>query len=147
MNRKYTLTIQYFLDTETVEKGKETVKATAELLGFKNFDVACVDQTRTQRQNNSLHLWLSQIEEHCNNLGLTTDCLFKNPGELPITRHMLKDFLRMTGNMMFGKKSTTELTKSEIDKVIKTCEFNFAKRLDSDIPFPSIEVLTDRDEL
>ena len=96
------------------------------------------EKNRTLSQNNAMHKWFELIEQHCQERGLTLDVLFKNPAELPITRHYLKDFFRMVGDRMFGKKSTAKLSKAEIDRVIKTCEMNFAKRLESDIPFPSM---------
>ena len=98
---------------------------------------------RTIPQNNALHLWLTQIEQHCWERGLTLDALFREPADIPITREYLKDFFRMTGKLMYHKNSTTQLTKKQLSEVQKVCEREFSKRLDCDIPFPSIEVLED----
>lgn len=114
-------------------------KALSNLSGRFVLTLEKEEKTRSLSQNNAMHKWFELIEEHCQERGFTLDVLFKNPAELPITRHYLKDFFRMVGDRMFGKKSTAKLTKPEIDRVIKTCELNFAKRLESDIPFPSVE--------
>lgn len=136
---KFHVVIDYEVTTDNVIKGKEQVEAIVRAVGFKNFTVTHVDKQRTLNQNSAMHKWFEMIEEHCQERGLTRDVLFKNPAELPITKHMLKDFFRMVGNMMFHRKSTAELEKGEIDPVIKVCEREFAKRLDSTIPFPSID--------
>lgn len=98
---------------------------------------------RTLPQNSALHLWLTQVEEHCWERGLTQEALFKEPADLPITREILKTFFRMTGDLMYHKNSTKILSKKQLSEVQKVCEREFSKRLDCTIPFPSIETLMD----
>jgi|WetSurMetagenome_2_1015567.scaffolds.fasta_scaffold02897_8 hypothetical protein len=101
---------------------------------------------RTLKQNSALHLWLSQVEGHCWERGLTLEALFKEPADIPITREYLKDFFRKTADLMYHKDSTTQLTKKQLGEVQKVCEREFAKRLDCDIPFPSLETLIEFDK-
>jgi hypothetical protein len=100
-----------------------------------------IDDKRTIPQNSALHLWFQQIEEHCWNRGLTLEALFKEPADLPITREYLKDFFRKTGDLMYHKMSTKTLSKKQLSEVVAVCEREFAKRLDYDGAFPSIETL------
>ncbi len=136
---KFSVQITYESKAETVEKGIAQVEGIIRVMGFTDFKVTHQPDQRTKKQNDSLHGWLAQVEEHCMERGLTAKVLFKDPGELPITRHMLKDRFRMFGNYMFHRKSTADLSKPEIDKVIKVCEQEYAEKLDCVIPFPSID--------
>ena len=104
-----------------------------------------IDDKRTLPQNSALHLWLSQVEEHCWERGLTLEALFKEPADIPITREYLKDFFRKTAELMYHKNSTKILSKKQLSEVQQVCEREFAKRLDCDIPFPSVETLMDLD--
>jgi len=95
------------------------------------------EDQRTTPQNSSIHKWFEIIEQECTSLGQTMDMLIKNPTEVPITRYLLKDTFRLIGKVMYGKESTADLTKEEIDKVIKVFEKLIGERLEINILFPS----------
>ena len=102
---------------------------------------------RSIQQNASIHKLFDLLEDECTALGLTMDMLIKEPTEVPITKALLKDFFRLIGLKMYGKKSTSDLTRKEIDMVIKVFEKAIGERLKLYIPFPSIDnLLREQDE-
>lgn len=127
----------------TIINGKLEIMDKKALTKFNGRVILTIEKyngIRSLNQNDALHLWFSQIEEHCQELGLTVDVLFKNPAEIPINRHYIKDFFRELGKFMFKKDSTAKLDKDEFSKVEKVFEKEIAERLDCTIPFPSIDV-------
>lgn len=111
--------------------------------------------TRTEAQNNALHLWLDQVAQACNDAGYDIKVIikhFKEGVDVPCTKENLKEILwRPVQKAMYKKHSTTQLDKekeiTEIHKVIS--EELLAKKLHLEyIPFPSIEeLLLKKDEL
>lgn len=99
------------------------------------------EDKRTIPQNSAIHKWFELLEQECTALGQTMDMLIKNPTEVPITRYLLKDTFRLIGKMIYGKESTADLTKEEIDKVIQVFEKTIGERLQIYISFPSVEHL------
>ena len=137
MKRKFKLTIITEVDTETLKEGLD--KAREDFKMFSVIDVKPVMDIRTLNQNSALHKYFELIEDEAREKGLTMDMLIKKPSELPITRHLLKDFFRFIGKMMFHKDSTAKLNKHEFNEIQKTFEKTVAERLEISIPFPSYE--------
>jgi len=116
-----------------------------EKLGLKAYEVKKVDSIRTLNQNSALHLYCEMVEEHCAELGLTVEKLYKKPNEIKITRDIVKSFIRETGMYMYHRDSTAKLEKNELSEVISVIQKVFAERLDFTQGFPSIESLMDQD--
>lgn len=132
--------------TGTLAEAMREAKRIVESFGLKAASVKPVMSKRSQNQNNALHLWLSLIEEEARAQGMTMDMIIKNPAELPITRHLLKDLFRFIGKKMYGKDSTTKLDKIEFGEVQRVFEKTIGERLEIYIPWPSIESLTEQNE-
>ena len=141
MKRKYTVTTIIEVEADTLALGQKLARETFEKAGLKALDVKPIKRIRSLRQNASIHLWFEQIEDHCNERGLTVEALYKKPSEIKITKHILKDFFRETAKYMFRKDSTAKLESDELSEVAIVCEKVFAERLDSTIPFPSIDTM------
>jgi len=137
--REFEVTIRIMLEPATIKAGRATAQEVVEACGLLVKKVKYLPDTRTRRQNDAMHLWFEMLEGHCADLGLTMDALFKAPAEVTITKEMLKIFMQQVGKLMYGKEHTSEWDKDEMSEVIKVCEREFARRLDSNIPFPSIE--------
>ncbi len=143
MKRYYTVTVQYAIDCETVDEGKSSVSKIMEMLGLQQFTINHIPKRRSYNQNSAAHLWFSLIARDAREKGLTMDDLVKNPVEFPITEHIIKDFFRLVGKIMFKKESTTKLDTNEFSQVVDVCEREFSKRLDCQIPFPSEQSMID----
>jgi hypothetical protein len=104
-----------------------------------------IDDKRTIPQNSAYYLWLTQIEAHCWERGLTLSDLYKEPAEIPITKEYLRAFFKRTANLMYGVDSTTQLKKKQMSKVVDACQRIWAERLDYSDPFPSMESMENED--
>jgi hypothetical protein len=103
---------------------------------------------RTATQNRALHLWFELLAEELNRAGLDMRLVLKPEVSIPWNKQTVKDYLwRPIQKAQLGKKSTTELTTAEIDKVFDTITLHlgekFGKWCDF-IPFPSIESMMDK---
>ena len=98
---------------------------------------------RTLQQNNALHLYFKQVSDALNGAGLTIQEVLKNfTMEVEWTPDAVKTILWKTAKKrMFGKTSTTELSKSqEIDQVYEVMNRFLGEKLKVEsISFPSIE--------
>lgn len=80
---------------------------------FKNTD------TRTIKQNSSIHLWCSQIAETLNNSGKTIEKVIKVDVEwtmITVKEIIFKSILKA----LYKKDSTTKLNKQEFELLIDT---------------------------
>lgn len=77
------------------------------------------DDQRTQRQNNALHLFYTQLSEVLNNSNITIQAVLKHTMEIDWSPRLVKELLwRRMQQAVLGKDSTTELKKlEEIDKI------------------------------
>ena len=100
------------------------------------------EEKRTDAQNKALHLWCEQIAEEYNNAGLDIEAVISNfTMDLFWTKESVKDLIIRTAiTRMFGKRSTTQLSKQdEIDKVVDVVTRFNSKMGIGYIPFPSID--------
>ena len=99
---------------------------------MKNLDM------RTVKQNSAMHKYFDLVSRELNEIGLTVSKTIKvdtiwSPASVkevlwkPIQQAVLK------------KKSTTELTKDELDKVYDVINMALGQRFGVHIPFPTIE--------
>ena len=106
-------------------------------------ELAEVKEQRNLRQNAAIHLYCEMIAETLNETGATFD--FKGIKgisiEIPYTMELIKETMwRPIQIALFGKKSTTELNKSEVSEIAQPIEMYFSKQ-GIDIPFPSLDNL------
>ena len=97
---------------------------------------------RTILQNASLHKYLTMVAHELENQGQTmTDVIKKWPTvEITPTMNSVKEIIwRPVQNMQVGKKSTTELTTSEVDKIYQIVSMFLSRQFGISLPFPSQE--------
>lgn len=96
---------------------------------------------RTLQQNRALHKWIKQKSDQCRAAGISQQAVLNHTIELEMTETQMKEIWRSVQKALYGKKSTTELTKNEgeIDEIYRHLERFFGREpffLPS-IPFPS----------
>ena len=78
-----------------------------------NFCQNC-NQKRTPTQSNALHLFFEQLAESLNSSGLDMRKVLKPSYDISWTKESVKEHLwRPIQKMMYGKSSTTQLSKHE----------------------------------
>lgn len=96
---------------------------------------------RTQRQNNSLHLYFQWLSESLNQAGYTVQLVLKEKMDLDWTPEMCKELLwRPAQQAILRKKSTTQLDKtSEIDIVYDHLNRHLGEKFGISVSFPTDE--------
>lgn len=102
---------------------------------------------RTLQQNKALHVLFQLLADELNNNGLDMRKTLKPSVDIPWTGRNVKEFLwRPVQELQLNKKSTTELTTVEIDKVFDTINKHLGEQFGLHVAFPSIETLIERYE-
>lgn len=84
---------------------------------------------RTDRQNRALHLWLTMLADDLNHAGLDQRKVLKPTVSIPWTQEAAKEQLwRPIQEAMFEKRSTTELSKSEVGRVEEVIRRHLAEQ-------------------
>lgn len=95
---------------------------------------------RTQRQNRALHVYFQLLADELNEAGLDMREVLKPSVDSSWTPETVKEYLwRPIQMLQVKKKSTTDLTTTDIDKVYDTLNRFLGEKLKISIPFPSIE--------
>lgn len=99
-------------------------------------------KTRSNAQNNALHLYFSQLAEQLNNAGYTfTNVLGL---EMPFTMILIKESIwKPTQKDMFGIDSTTKLTTQMINELIDVFSKHFGER-GIYVEFPSFQAFLNK---
>lgn len=93
--------------------------------------------TRTPTQNNALHAYFRLLADALNEAGLDMRATLKPEVEIPWTEQSAKEFLwRPVQELAVGKKSTTELTTSEVSKVYDIMNRHLSEKFHLTIEFP-----------
>ena len=101
-----------------------------------------VKKQRTHQQNNALHLYFTHLAEELNNAGLDMRATLKPEIAIPWTATNIKEFLwRPVQQAQLGKKSTKDLTTSDIDKIYDTLNLHLGEKFGLHVPFPSEQEL------
>lgn len=110
------------------------------------YEVKIQKPKRTNKQNRAMHLFFSIIADMFNENGLTFKYTVINKTlEMPYTTDIVKNYVwRPFQIVMFGKKSTTQLTTKELTQVADSIEKALSLH-GHDIQFPSINQLLDDD--
>ena len=107
-----------------------------------NCECDCHKKQRTLKQNNALHLYFTLLADEMNTAGYDMKKVIRQEVDIPWNLYSIKEYLwRPVQEAQLGKKSTTKLTKDEIDKIYDTVNRVIGERTGIHVPFPSIESL------
>ena len=102
--------------------------------------------TRTLQQNKALHKYFEAIADTLNAAGLDMKVVLKPEVDIPWSKETVKDFLwRSVQKAQLGKRSTTELTTKDIDKIYDTLTRHLGEKFGVFVEFPSVESLINYD--
>jgi len=97
---------------------------------------------RTNQQNKALHVLFGLYAQTLNEAGLDMRKTLKPEVDIPWSGATVKEYLwRPVQIAQLNKKSTTELTTVEIDKVFDTLNKYLGEKHGLHTPFPSVEEL------
>lgn len=95
---------------------------------------------RTLTQNKAVHKWFALKAEQLNECGLTMRVVLEPEMDIDWTPHSFKEYFKKFEEKMYGKKSTAELTTTEINKIYLEIEKNLGERFHVEsIAFPTNE--------
>jgi len=95
---------------------------------------------RTLPQNAALHLAFSMLANDLDAAGLDQKVImdkFRKGFSLPVTDSFMKTIFRECGFAMFKKKSTSDLTTTELTKVWQAFDMAIAEKTGVSVEFPS----------
>lgn len=99
---------------------------------------------RTILQNSSLHKYLAQIAEDLADSGQDMRALVKVPIK-PTLENVKEELWKPVMSAMYpDKKSTTELSTTEIQEVYRVFDYTMSTRLGVSRAWPSIESLSEQ---
>lgn len=105
------------------------------------------EKKRTDQQNKALHVYYQLLADAFNDAGLDMREVLKPEVEIPWTGETVKEYIwRPIQKVYLKKKSTTDLTRSEVDKVYEVVNRHIAK-FGIHEPFPSLEDIMYQEEL
>jgi hypothetical protein len=131
----------------TLAEGLIQAKKAVESMGLKVHEILPVKSTRTITQNNALHLYLTQWAETLNEHGIGMKQIVRKDLDIPPTMQLLKDNVwKKIQRAMYGHNSTKDLDKQEeINKIVDVITKTFGERFKLYVPWPSLEILMDKD--
>lgn len=144
MKRTYEVTIKYQLNAEDSLDGKKQVETIMNMIGLQNFEVKELKQTRTRAQNRAMHLYFTQLADALNDIGFDMRKTIRQDLAISWTGYGIKEYLwKPVQKALYGKKSTTQLTTDQLDKVFDIINREISERTQGEVfvPFPSIETL------
>ena len=95
------------------------------------------DSTRSDRQNNAMHLWFRQIAEELNDAGCWVRHPFSDKLEIPFTEVLVKEMLyKPIIKAMHGKKSTAKLTPAQLSEAAEVLIRWLSENKQIYVPFP-----------
>jgi len=100
------------------------------------------EKKRTLQQNAAMHLWFTKLAEALNEAGYDMKKTLREDVDIPWTPYNIKENLwRPVQRALYGKRSTTELTTTDIDKIYDVINRTIGERTKVFVPFPSEEEL------
>jgi hypothetical protein len=145
--RKFLLNITYTAECETIEQGKEAVRAYADMQGFSVIGVSLVGSGISDRQKRALHLWFSMLADALNDAGFDMKKTIRKELDIAWTGHTVKEYLWRPCQMAYlQKKSTKQLNKeTDINEIYDLVNRVIGERTGVHVPFPSIDGAIDAD--
>lgn len=104
-------------------------------------EIKKIEKKRSLRFNSAMHLYFTFISEELNNSGLTYNHVILNQTEIeiPYTPALVKEVIwKPIQDIMFEKKSTTEITHKEANQIIDVITLHLSK-VGLQVDFPCIE--------
>ena len=101
---------------------------------------------RTSSQNRALHKLFELIADELNEAGLDMKQVLPRQVDIPWSRETVKELIwRPIQDAQLRKRSTTELTRGEIDAVYETVN-RFLSGMGLHVPFPSLTTVEEEKE-
>ena len=130
-----------------IEEGKlvlddkdEFAKYIYGIIGRVELVVRKIQNDRTNKQNNSLHLYCYLLATALNNAGLDVRKVLKPEIAIPWTTNGVKNLLwRPVQIARLEKKSTTELTTAEVNIIYNILNLHLSEKFGIHEAFPSKE--------
>lgn len=98
-----------------------------------------MEEKRTTQQNRSLHKYCTDVARELNNAGVPVS-VFMEDIEADYTMDTVKMLWKAFARAKYGKTSTTELTKKQIDEIYDEVNRHVA-RFGIHVEFPSRDLL------
>jgi len=107
------------------------------------------EKQRTLLQNRALHRYFELLADTLNAAGLDQRAVLKPSIQIPWNAAAIKEQIwKPIQDLQLGKKSTTELTTSEVSAVYETLNRFLAEKHGVSVDFPSEQsMLSDQDSL
>ena len=133
----------------SVETKDSLIKWVGELFDkyhYFKYEFKCLGGTRTDTQNNALHLYCGQVAETLNDAGFTdvVRVSAKGPGkfiEVPYTKDGIKLRWSLTQEKLTGQFKTRDLEKLKLGDVYDVFNRYLANEFGVHVPFPNKELL------
>ena len=95
------------------------------------------DTSRSDRQNNAMHLWFRQIAEELNDAGCWVRHPFSDKLEIPFTEVLVKEMLyKPIIKAMYDKPSTAKLTPIQLSEAAEVLTRWLSENKQVYVPFP-----------
>jgi predicted GTPase len=102
---------------------------------------------RTPDQNDSLHLFCTQVADALNDSGYDVQEVIKHQMDVPWNMFLVKELIwRRPQEKYLGKKSTTKLSVNEVTKIYDIVN-RYLSRFGIHVPFPSEEEMIRQAEM
>lgn len=99
-------------------------------------------QSRSVQQNKAIHLYCELLSEAFNSAGLDMKAVLKPNVDIPWSKTTVKEYIwRPIQKAQLKKKSTTELTTSEVSAVFDTINRHISEKFGVSVPFPTDEMV------
>lgn len=101
---------------------------------------------RTPAQNRALHKYFTMLADEMNAAGLDQRAVLKPEVDIPWTTESVKEQIwRPLQKIQLGKDSTTELSTTDIDKILDTITKHLGEKFGLVVEFPSIDTLMSKE--
>ena len=95
------------------------------------------DTSRSDRQNNAMHLWFRQVAEELNDAGCWVKHPFSDTLEIPFTEVLVKEMLyKPIIKTMYDKSSTAKLTPTQLSEAAEVLMRWLSENKQVYVPFP-----------
>ena len=95
------------------------------------------DTSRSDRQNNAMHLWFRQVAEELNDAGCWVKHPFSDTLEIPFTEVLVKEMLyKPIIKTMYDKSSTAKLTPIQLSEAAEVLMRWLSEHKQVYVPFP-----------
>ena len=105
------------------------------------------EKKRTDLQNRALHKYFQKLADALNDAGLDVRHTLKEDIDIPWNALLIKDYLwRPIQELQLKKRSTTELSTTDIDKIFETITRHLGEKFGIFVDFPSEQSIIEDNE-